>query len=124
MNAESGLEFLDRRAYYRPSGAASAGELADMITAALQSACAAAMSDALVNVAEVFGFESPGPAFRRWAVRRWAATVRGQLRVAVVARREHICPEKTGLLVAAEEGLQATIFETEPDAIAWLDGAP
>ena len=39
----------------------------------------------------------------------------------MVARHEHICPQKTGLLVAAEEGLQANIFDTEAPAIAWLD---
>jgi len=30
-------------------------------------------------------------------------------------------PEKVGLLTAAEEGLQANIFERKPDATAWLD---
>jgi len=39
----------------------------------------------------------------------------------MVARPEHICPHKTGLLVAAEEGLQANIFDAEGPAIAWLD---
>jgi hypothetical protein len=40
----------------------------------------------------------------------------------MVARAEHICPERTGLVVAAEEGLHAYICELEPDALAWLDG--
>ena len=118
-----GYEAIGARSYYRPCGTASAGQLADMITAALEAACADGARDALVNVVGMTGFESPGPAFRRWAVRRWAATVRGRLRVAVVARREHISPDKPGLLVAAEETLDANIFENEAEAIAWLDGA-
>jgi hypothetical protein len=39
----------------------------------------------------------------------------------MVARYEHICPQKTGLLTAAEEGMQAHICESEAEAIAWLD---
>jgi len=42
---------------------------------------------------------------------------------AVVARAEHICPQKTGLLVAAEEGLRAEVCQTEAAALAWLDEA-
>jgi len=42
--------------------------------------------------------------------------------LAMVARHEHICPEKTGLLIAAEEGLAAHICSTVEEAVAWLDG--
>jgi hypothetical protein len=51
----------------------------------------------------------------------WIRVSRPKIRVAMVARREHICPQETGLLVAAEEGLQAHICESESEAIAWLD---
>ena len=53
----------------------------------------------VVNITATSGFESPGPSYRRWLVTRWADTAAGILRVVVVARREHICPEKTGLLL-------------------------
>jgi hypothetical protein len=39
----------------------------------------------------------------------------------MVAKQEHVSPEKTGLIVAAEEGLKANIFTTEIEAITWLD---
>jgi len=55
--------------------------------------------------------------------RRWARAVEGAFRVAIVAQEAHICPEKTGLLVAAEEGLHAHICITESEASAWLDAA-
>ena len=52
---------------------------------------------------------------------RWAYLVGNRLRVAVVTRSEHVCPNKTGLLVAAEEGLRANVIEdSEQEAIAWL----
>lgn len=68
-----------------------------------------------------FGFKTPGPLLRRWAVSFWSRTIRNELRIAIVARPEHICPETTGLLVAAEEVLLANTFEVERDAVAWLD---
>jgi len=67
------------------------------------------------------GFESPGPAYRRWVARRWYKTLGPTIRIAMVARNEHICPQKTGLLVAAEEGIRAHVCDTEAQAIAWLD---
>lgn len=109
------------RAVYCPRGNANAYQLADMITNALQRAYGEGAVAVLVNVRAMTGFESPGAAYRRWAVRRWSATVRNKLCVAMVAQRQHISPEKVGLLVAAEEGLDASIFEQECDAIAWLD---
>ena len=93
-----------------------------MITAALSAALDAGLREAVVDIRRVTGFESPGPAFRRWAVTLWAERVRGRVRVALVAREEHICPDRTGLIVAAEEGLDAATFLDDDAAAAWLDG--
>lgn len=117
----SGFEPASRRALFRPAGSASAGELAHMIADALSSALDAGLRDAVVDIREMTGFESPGPAFRRWAVTLWAETVRGRLRVALVARAEHLCPERTGLIVAAQEGLDAEVFLDEADAVGWFE---
>lgn len=91
-----------------------------MITDALYLGRSSGLTDVIINITGLTGFEVPGPAFRRWAVRRWAIST-GGMRVVIVARAEHICPEKTGLLVAAEEGMRAHICESESEAIAWLD---
>jgi hypothetical protein len=119
----SDLQIVQRRAFFRPRGTANAYQLADLITDALLRAYGEYAGDAVVDIRQTSGFESPGPAYRRWAVRRWSETVRNKLRVAIVARAEHICPDKVGLLTAAEEGLDAGIFEHEADALAWLDAA-
>ena len=113
-----------RRYVFRPRGTATAVELAQRIADALFDACQGGMDDALVDITAVYGFESPGPLFRAWAVGLWARMAGEDLRVAMVARPEHICPHKTGLLVAAEEGLQANIFDAEGPALAWLDSFP
>jgi len=110
-----------QRCIFRPRGAMSAVALAQLIADALSDACQGGVHDALVDITAVEGFESPGPLFRAWAVALWARAAGEDLYVAIVARPEHICPHKTGLLVAAEEGLQANIFDAEPSALAWLD---
>ena len=115
------LDAVDGRGVYRPVGRVSAGQAADMITAALDLARSGGLHAVLIDITRMSGFEVPGPAFRRWAVRRWAGASDG-IRVAMIARREHICPEKVGLLVAAEEEMRAHITASEADAIAWLNG--
>lgn len=98
----------------------SAGELVDNITYALLRCRDLGIRQALVNITAACGFESPGPAFRRWAVRRWARISSSEISIAVVARPELVCPDKTGLLVAAEEGLHAHICTGEPEALEWF----
>lgn len=79
------------------------------------------LTEELVSIKGVNGFESPGPSFRRWAVRSWAEAVAGRVTVAVVAKHKHAWPHKIGLLIAAEEGLNANIDTSEDDANAWLN---
>jgi hypothetical protein len=115
------FEMAESRAFYRPKGLISAGELVDKITLALQLGRQIGIREMLVNIQGAFGFETPGPSFRRWAVQRWALAGAGGLRVAMVARGELICPQKTGLLIAAEQGLHAHICTQETEAFGWLD---
>jgi len=112
---------VKRRHVFRPRGTATAVELAQSIADVLFDAAQGGLDDALVDITAVYGFESPGPNFRAWAVGLWSRMAGEDLRVAIVARPEHICPHKTGLLIAAELGLQANIFDAEAPAVAWLD---
>jgi len=121
MHRPSHLHLAHDRAFYRPEGKASAGELADMITAALEYFYDHSYLEVVVNIQRMEGFDSPGSAYRRWLVRRWARAVMREVTIVVVARREHIAPERTGLIAAAEEGLRAHICEEEDEAIAWLE---
>jgi hypothetical protein len=45
------------------------------------------------------------------------------MRVAVVARPELIDPQKIGVLMAQNRGVNGDVFSTESAAIAWLDNA-
>lgn len=109
------------RGFYRPVGAVSAEQVVYMINGALARARELGLREIVVNLREIGELESPGREYRRWAVRIWSATAAPYLRVAVVARHEHICPRRSGILAAAEEGLRAEVFEAEADAVAWLD---
>ena len=123
MDSLEGFEAVGTRGFYRPSGRVSADLLADLMTAAIRVARAQDLHDVVVNITASSGFESPSADFRRRLVKRWAATAAGLMRLVVVARREHVHPKKIGLVVAAEEGLQAHICEDQAEAIAWLDAA-
>ena len=123
MESLEGFEAVGTRGFYRPSGRVSADLLGDLMTAAIRFARAHDLRDVVVNITSTTGFESPDADYRRRLVKRWAATAARFMRIAVVARRKHIHPTKIGLVVAAEEGLQAHICEDEDEAIAWLDTA-
>jgi hypothetical protein len=109
------------RAFFRPFGQATPGELADMTTHSLERAYAHGCTQALVNLERVYGFESPGPAYRRWIARRWARAVYASIDLVVVIREEHLLPERPGLVAAMEEGLRAHVCASEDEALAWLD---
>jgi hypothetical protein len=97
-----GYRCVGRRSCYRPSGHASDGELAD--------------------IRQMQGFPSPGPAYRRWLIRRWAEMVGDRIRVALLVREDQVCPNRTGgLIVAAEERMKANLFVSEPEALQWLE---
>jgi len=121
MDVLSGFRRDRCRCYYRPAGTASDGILADMMTEALALAIERSATEALINITGVYGFGPPGPAYRRWLVRRWADLVARRVRVALVVREEHLCPQRTGSIVAADEGMHANIFTNEADATSWLD---
>lgn len=122
-----GMRFLNdywddgERAFFRPFGHATPGELADMSTAALLRAFGHGCEQALLNLVRMYGFESPGPAYRRWLVRRWARTVFSSLDIVVVCRPEHLSPDHAGLVAAMEEGLSAHVCTDEAEAMAWLE---
>ena len=59
------------------AGSFSTGQLADVIDDALRRARERGVGETLVDITEVTGFRSPGPGYRRWVARRWAATVNG-----------------------------------------------
>ncbi|WP_146909754.1 hypothetical protein [Arenimonas daejeonensis] len=78
----------------------------------------------LLDVREMTGFASPGLAQRAEMVRRWADTVHGRAKVAMISRREINDPERFDIVVARRLGFDADLFESEVAALEWLHQQP
>ena len=105
--SDNGLEVVvvhaGIRGIHRAAGSLTPGQLAYTINGVLCDARRLPLREVVVNIRDVRGFESPAPAYRRWAAEMWAATAAPYLRVAMVARQEYVCPQKTGVLAANVE---------------------
>lgn len=115
------LAFNGTRAFYRPRGVISPCLLVDLLCYVLQDIRARGRKEVLLNLSGISGFDSPDADFRRWAVKRWAQAANGEVRVALVLKPEYICPERTGMVTAAQEGLHAHVCADEREALEWLD---
>ena len=107
-------------AEYRPAGRVSQAEMAQLVGSAIDLARERQVRKLLVVTTELTGFEPPNIVDRYFFIREWAAAADRSVRVAMVARREMIDPQKFGVTVAANNGMVADIFESEEAALAWL----
>ena len=124
MDALTNFEMAGGRGYFRPSGAVTLDQVVDMIDAALAFARAQGLHEVVVNVTALTGFAAPTVLERYRFSSRWASTVGGRVRVALVACPELIDPQRFGVTVAANRGMAGNVFVSEADAVAWLDHKP
>ncbi len=124
MDAPAHFEITGKRACYRPVGTVSLGEAVDLVSMAIAYTRERGASELLANISGLIGFASPSLGNRYFLIEKWAATAGGTVRLAVVARAEMIDRQKFGVAAAAGLGLAGNIFETEAEALAWLDGKP
>jgi hypothetical protein len=121
MDDLSGFVLEGGRAVYRPVGAVTFKEAAALVQAAIVAARSDHAGDLLVDTTGLTGFSSPDTFERFLAVVKWGGEARGEVRLALVARREMIDPLKFQVRVAASRDLVSNIFATEGEARAWLD---
>lgn len=74
----------------------------------------------LVNVIDLTGFGPPTVGERYWIAQEWARMGAGHIVIAIVARPEFIHPEKLGVFVASQAGLNGDVFTAESEAMEWL----
>ena len=91
-----------------------------MVTSAIAFAREQNIGKLLVVTSALTGFASPDIATRYFFVRDWARAAGGVVRVALVARRVMIDLERFGVAVATNSGLFYDVFESEQEALAWL----
>lgn len=115
------FEQAGTRGYYRPVGEMTLEQAVDRIADALLQARALGLTELLVNSLGLSGYEPPSVFGRHAVAVRWAEAGAGVLRLAVVARPEFIDPDRIGVVMAHNRGLDANVFLTEAEAIRWLD---
>jgi hypothetical protein len=115
------VEIIGARGIIRVAGSMPLAKAIDIIDAAIRFARQQELPELLVNATALEGFDSPSVPDRFEFISRWAATAGGRVRVAMVARPEHIDKQRFGVTVGRNRGLTCDVFETEPAAIAWLD---
>ena len=123
MDAPDNFELIAGRGFYRPVGSVTLKEAIELVSTALAYAREQGISDMLVNISALTGFAPPSLAERYFLIERWVAIDGGKVRMAMVARAELIDPEKIGVLMALNRGLVSNIFESEDEALIWLDNA-
>jgi len=115
------FEQVGRRGFFRPVGTMSFDQAVDIVAEAMRHARALELVDLLVNTSNLAGFPTPDVFARYSLANRWAQSAGASLRVALVARTEHIDPQKIGVLMAQNRGVAGDVFTNEAAAIAWLD---
>ena len=111
-------------AYYRPAGKVTLEEAIEVLDQAIAHVRNQRIPKLLFNGHGLTGFLSPSLPERYFAVRRFAATSQSQVQLAFVILAEMIDPEKFGVLVARNSGMNVDVFAQEPEALAWLLSEP
>jgi hypothetical protein len=109
---------------FRPRGNCSLIEAVAMVTSAIAFCRNESIAKLLVDVTGLVGMPIPSLVDRFLMVEDWANAGDGLVAVAMVARPEHIHPEKFGVEVAADLGMMVEVFNSEEDALKWLSGNP
>ena len=121
MNTLKNFEQVGRRGFFRPVGMVSFDQAVEIVAGGMRHARSLELADLLVNTMGLAGFPTPDVFARYSLASKWAETAGASLRVAMVARAELIDPQKIGVLMAQNRGVNGDVFSTESAAIAWLD---
>ena len=122
MNVTEGITMVEDCAYYRPVGQVSLDEAVELVDRAVVFARERRIPKLLINAKGLSGFPPPSLPERYFTARRFAASAQGIVQLALVVHAEMIDPEKFGVVVARNAGLNADVFTAEPEARAWLLG--
>ncbi|HTU67206.1 MAG TPA: hypothetical protein VMF52_14755 [Steroidobacteraceae bacterium] len=121
MAAPDYFEVIGTRGFYRPVAAVTFERALDLVAAAIAYARGRGLTDVLANTTGLTGFASPSTFERYQMAVRWAEAAGGSIRVALVARREIMDPQKIAVLMAQNRGVNGDVFTDEVSALAWLD---
>ena len=120
MNAPESFQIAEGFAIYRPTGDVSLQEAISLVSQAITFARDSQISRLLVDSTKLTGFGPLGTVDRYMIGEQLAHAARSSLRLAMVARAELIDPQRFGVTVARNRGLDNDVFTSEAEALAWL----
>ena len=118
------LEVIGHCAYFRPTGQLTLEEAIELLDQTIAHVRDQQIPKLLFNARGLLGFRSPSLPERYFAARQFANTSQSRVQLAVVIQVEFIDPEKFGITVARNSGMNADVFAQEPEALAWLLAEP
>ena len=120
MNGKDDIKVVDECAFCRPQGRVTMEQAVAQVIEAIRHCRANAVPQLMFNGHGLTGFPSPSLPERYFIARQLAAAAEGQVQVGLVVHAHMIDPEKFGIQVARNAGMNADVFDNEPAALAWL----
>lgn len=110
----------DGHAVFRLTGEHTLAGGVERIRAAIAQARAQRLSKLMIVITDTTGYDVPSLSMRLVMMRSWADAADGLVRAVIVCRSEFIDPHKFGIMMAANFGMTANVFDNEAEAVAWL----
>jgi len=123
MTSLSEFRQVGTRGFFEPTGVVTFEEGVERVATAIAHARGLGLTDIVINTLGL-GFSSPSVIDRYTLAMRVVENAGFMLRVAFVARREHIDFQKIGSVMTQNRGVISDIFPSEEEAIHWLDAWP
>jgi hypothetical protein len=120
MKMAEHLEIKEGICEFRPRGESTLVEAVTHITFAIAYCRQRKIDRLLVDATGFEGIPIPTLVDRFLMVEEWAEVAEGLVVGAMVVHSEYIHPEKFGVQVAADFGLEINVFTSEDDAFEWL----
>ena len=120
MNPKNTFKVVGEFGVFHPTGKVTLTDAITMVTEAIALARTQRVKRLMVNVHGLTGFPSPSLPERYFMAQRFAEAAQGAVRVVFVVPEHMIDPEKFGVMVARNAGMDADVFPTEPEAMTWL----
>lgn len=124
MKQSEHMEIKAGYAHYAPKGVVTLEEGIALVTEAIRFCRFQKISRLLVDSTGLTGFPPPLIHERYWSAQEWAHAAKGALDLAMVAKEENLDPQRFGVLVAKNAGLNAHASSSLEECLAWLLAQP
>ena len=124
MTAPEHFQISEGYAAFRPTGEVTLPQGVALVTAAIKFSREQKISRLLIDITRVTGFQPPDLVARYDMAKDWAEAGQSAVKVVMVAPARLIDPQRFGMVVARNRGLDANIFASEDEALRWLLDAP